>query len=93
MLLFIDFEKAFVSLEWKFLFEAIDAMNFGPMFQNWIHVFYSTTPAAYLIMVLLRISSPFIEESGKGVPYQGCYLSWLLKRWPNPSGRIITYVA
>jgi len=41
MLLFIDLEKAFDSLEWKYLFKALELMNFGTMFQNWIHTFYS----------------------------------------------------
>ena len=31
MLLFIDFEKAFDSLEWNYLFKVLDVMNFGPM--------------------------------------------------------------
>ena len=34
MLLFIDFEKAFDSLEWKLLFKVLEVMNFGPMFQT-----------------------------------------------------------
>jgi hypothetical protein len=40
MLLFIDFEKACDSLEWKYLFKVLDVMNLGPMFRKWIHTFY-----------------------------------------------------
>ena len=73
MLLFIDFEKAFDSLEWKFLFEAIDAMNFGPMFQNWIHVFYSNISSCVLNN---GFASNFFSLH-RGVR-QGCPLSGLL---------------
>ena len=40
MLLFIDFEKTFDSLEWKLLFKTLEAMNFGPMFRKWIRTFF-----------------------------------------------------
>ena len=36
MILFLDFEKAFDSLEWDFLFKVLSTMNFGPSFLNWI---------------------------------------------------------
>ena len=36
MLLFIDFEKAFDSLEWNFFFKVLEVMNFGPMFRTWM---------------------------------------------------------
>ena len=73
MLLFIDFEKAFDSLEWKYLFETIDAMNFGPMFQNWIHVFYSNISSC---VVNNGFASNFFSLH-RGVR-QGCPLSGLL---------------
>ena len=40
MILFLDFEKAFDSLEWEYLFEVLIAMNFGPSFCNWVRTFY-----------------------------------------------------
>ena len=40
LLIFIDFQKAFDSLEWNFLFHCLDAFNFGPEFKCWIKTFY-----------------------------------------------------
>ena len=34
-LIFIDFEKAFDSLEWNFLYDCRDVFNFGPNFKMW----------------------------------------------------------
>ena len=38
--IFLDFEKAFDSIEWNFLFKALDKLNFGPDFKNWVQTFY-----------------------------------------------------
>ena len=40
MIFFLDFEKAFDSLEWDNLFRVLEEMNFGPSFRNWVHTFY-----------------------------------------------------
>ena len=42
LLIFIDFEKAFDSLEWNsgnFLHNCLDVFNFGPNFKRWIITF------------------------------------------------------
>ena len=38
--IFLDFERAFDYIEWNFLFKALDKLNFGPDFKNWVQVFY-----------------------------------------------------
>ena len=40
LLIFIDFQKAFDTLEWNVLFSCLNAFNFGPEFQRWIKTFY-----------------------------------------------------
>ena len=40
LLRLIDFEKAFDSSEWKFLFNCLNVFNFGPNFKRWIKTFY-----------------------------------------------------
>jgi len=41
LLIFIDFEKTFDSLEWNFLYNRLDVFNFGPNFKRWIKTFYA----------------------------------------------------
>ena len=41
ILLFIDFEKAFDTLEWPFIRHTLRFFNFGPNIQKWISVLYS----------------------------------------------------
>ena len=41
LLLMIDFEKAFNTLEWDFLFQTLEKMNFGQSFINWVKLFYN----------------------------------------------------
>ena len=41
LLIFIDFEKAFDSLEWNFLYNCLGVFNFGPNFKRWINTFYA----------------------------------------------------
>ena len=41
LLLFTDFQKAFDSVEWKFLLESLKKFNFGPDFLQWVKTFYN----------------------------------------------------
>ena len=40
MAIFLDFRKAFDSIEWEYLKAALKAFNFGPNVLNWIDVLY-----------------------------------------------------
>ena len=72
MILFLDFEKAFDSLEWDYLFEVLNAMNFGPSFRNWIRTFYHNISSC---IVNNGHASEFYLQRGVG---QRCPLSGLL---------------
>jgi len=37
----LDFEKAFDTVNWKFLQHALTAFNFGDRFLRWIQIFYT----------------------------------------------------
>ena len=41
LLLFIDFQKTFDSVEWEFLIESLKKLNFGRDFLQWVKTFYN----------------------------------------------------
>ena len=41
LLLFVDFEKAFDSVEWSFIEKTLKYYNFGPSLITWIKLFYT----------------------------------------------------
>ena len=43
LLLFLDFEKAFDTLEWSFIQKALISFGFGPSFVQWFKTFYNNT--------------------------------------------------
>lgn len=40
LLIFIDFQKAFDSLEWDFLLRCLESFNFGSSLIRWVFTFY-----------------------------------------------------
>ena len=45
MIFFLDFEKAFDSVEWNFIYETLQKFNFGHVFINWIKTIYANASA------------------------------------------------
>ena len=73
VILFLDFKKAFDSLEWEFMYKSLTKYNFGEKFMRWIKIVY-TKPGA-CIKNNDWISEIFDLERGVR---QGCSLSALL---------------
>ena len=71
--LFLDFEKAFDSLEWNFMFEALHKFNFGNDFIKWIKTMYKNPIA--IVKNNGWLSSSF--HLTRGIR-QGCPISALL---------------
>ena len=71
--LFIDFRKAFDSIEWSFLINTLNNFNFGPDIQNWVRIFYNNVTSCVLNNG--HASEFFVLERGVR---QGCPLSGLL---------------
>ena len=48
LLLFLDFEKVFDTVEWTFLQKTLKHFNFGPSIINWIKIFYNNIESCVL---------------------------------------------
>ena len=48
ILLQLDFQKAFDTIEWKFILNAIAFFNFGESIQRWISTFYTNVQSSVL---------------------------------------------
>ena len=58
ILLFIDFEKAFDSIDWTFMLKCLDAFGFGPTIIRWVETFYNGITSCVLNN---GISTPYFE--------------------------------
>ena len=70
LLLFLDFEKAFDTVEWSFIQKTLKHFNFGSSTMNWIRLFYHNTESC----ILNNGWSSAVFKLGRGVR-QGCPLS------------------
>ena len=68
--LFVDFEKAFDTIEWSFISNTLEVFKFGCNFQKWLSVIYNNIQSA--VMNGGRMTDYF--EITRGVR-QGCPLS------------------
>ena len=73
ILVFLNFQKAFDTIEWNYLEKALALFNFGPKFLQWFKTIYSNISSCVLINGL---TSHFFSLT-RGVR-QGCPLSRLL---------------
>jgi hypothetical protein len=48
LLLLVDFEKAFDSIEWLFLKKALNSFNFGPSLCKWFETLYSSASSCVI---------------------------------------------
>ena len=70
---FLDFEKAFDSIEWDFLQICLQSFNFGPQLRRWVSIFYNNITSC--ILNNGYASNHFLLERGVS---QGCPLSGML---------------
>lgn len=68
--LFIDFKKAFDTVDWNLLFKTLQFFNFDPRIQKWIRTFYKDCSSCFM-------NNGYASESFtlEGGVRQGCPLS------------------
>jgi len=79
LLLFLDYEKAFDTVEWSFLHKTLQHYNFGPSAIQWIKLFYHNTESCILNN---SWSSDFFKlerEVSQGFPFLLISLSFASK--------------
>ena len=70
ILAFLDFEKAFDSVEWNFLRKCLDVFNFGSDFKNGSPCYTLISQVVFLIMVCIRISLLSREAFARVIHYR-----------------------
>ena len=71
--IFIDFKKAFDSVDWNFIHNTLEAFNFGPQLRRWITTFYNGSSSC--VINNGHASEFFYLQRGVR---QGCPLSGIL---------------
>ena len=67
--IFLDFTKAFDSIEWPYLYTALKLFNFGPDILSWIKIFYNDVSSC-IINNSHASTFPYKEGCVRVVPYQ-----------------------
>ena len=70
-----DFEKAFGSLDWGFMFKTLDFFKFGPSFKRPIRTLYTLPGGRILkIIAIFQMSFQYQGVYVRGAPSRLCYL-------------------
>ena len=74
LLLFIDFKKAFDSLEWDLFAKTLNVFNFGPNVKRWISIFYNCVQNAVInggfLTNYFNISRGYQLQAAEALPSQ-----------------------
>ena len=76
LMIFIDLQKAFDSVEWHFLIKCLEEFNFGPDFIRWVGVFYKDIKSCIINNGLMSNFFPLERGVRQGDPLSP-YLSVL----------------
>ena len=71
---FLDFEKAFDSIEWKYLQKCLEIFNFGPQLQQWIAVMYNDISSCILNNGFATRHFNLSRGVRQGCPLSGIFL-------------------
>ena len=72
--IFLDFEKAFDSVEWDYIQKCLSSFNFGPQLRQWVGVFYKNIASCVLNNGHASKYFSYNEVYVRVALFQGCYL-------------------
>ena len=75
IVIFVDFKKAFDSIEWDYLAKVQNVFNLKEDFKRWVRILYADISSC---VINDGFASPFfklIVVYDKAAPYQVCFLS------------------
>ena len=73
---FVDFRKAFDTIEWNYLEKALALFNFGPNFLQWFKTIYSNISSCVLNNGHASHFFPLTSEVRQGCPLSGLLCYW-----------------
>ena len=86
--LFVDFEKAYDSVEWNFILKVLELFNFGPVARKWFSVLYNDAESAVMNAAFLtnyfKVSS-LVYSCGRNISMQNSSRSKLQRYQPPKS--------
>ncbi|RUA07247.1 MAG: hypothetical protein DSY43_00290 [Gammaproteobacteria bacterium] len=69
--IFVDFRKAFDSIEWSFIFDVLEQFNFGPQLISWVKVFYTDISSCVINNGFASECFPLHRGVRQGCPLSG----------------------
>ena len=86
IVIMVDFEKAFCSVNLEFILAALDIFEFGDVFKEWIKIILGMNEGTNFSAVTdinRNISKPLCIQRGcrQGDPIAGFLFFWQLKFW------------
>ena len=79
LLVAIDFQMVFDSINWKFLENVLQSFGFGQSFIQWVKTFYCDVISCVMNNAIPVIIFKFKKESDKESPFLPIYLFLLLR--------------
>lgn len=79
LLMLIDFEKAFDSVSWEFIFNVLNYFNFGKYFIGWIKTMFNDIKLCFIQNGSFQIFFILVEAVDKGTQYPPTFLYYVQK--------------
>ena len=83
ILAFLDFEKAFDSVEWNFLHKCLDIFNFGSDFKKWVSVLYTDISSCVSNNGVHSGFFALERRSGEHAPFTRASIIGQTRQWVN----------